>query len=66
MPPFHCLSKYLLLKELKNRLSQTHAILLNGKKTFNRYACADPENFVRGVPPLTRFFLFFLLVDEGR
>ena len=30
---------------------------------YRLYTCADPENFVRGVPTLTTFF--FCLVDEG-
>ena len=31
------------------------------------YSCADPENFVRGGPTLTGFFLFvFFLVHDGR
>ena len=29
-------------------------------------SCADPENFVRGSPTLTAFFLSFFLVDKGK
>ena len=28
--------------------------------------CADPENFARGGPTLTKFFFVFVFFDEGR
>ena len=28
--------------------------------------CGDPESFFRGGPTLTIFFIYFLLVEEGR